>query len=280
MKLKYIILVMSIVLGTSCSNDDDNSLPPDETQGLLKVTEFTNDTHTIEMYTETGKFYTGYNEVSFRIKNNADNSFIETATINWMPVMQMETKSHSCPMSSITKVSGKRYMYEGLIIYQMTAMDGSGWSIKFEYTINDKAYIMENTITVLQSKRQNVTTAMGTDGVKYVLALLEPRAPKIAINELKIGLYKMENMMSFPIVENYSIAMDPRMPSMGNHSSPNNQDLSYNTEDRMYYGKVSLTMSGYWVLNLKLKDSQGTVLKGEDVTETNIQSSLYLELEF
>jgi hypothetical protein len=74
--------------------------------------------------------------------------------------------------------------------------------------------------------------------------------------------------------------LDPRMPGMGNHSSPNNTDLSYNSSDTMYHGDLSLTMTGYWVLNLKLVDDNNTVLKGEDVTEENTQSSLYLELEF
>ena len=70
------------------------------------------------------------------------------------------------------------------------------------------------------------------------------------------------------------------MPSMGNHSSPNNTDLTYSVLDNMYHGNLSLTMTGYWVLNLKLMDADNTLLKGEDVTPTNLQSSLYLELEF
>ena len=35
----------------------------------------------------------------------------------------------------------------------------------------------------------------------------------------------------------------------------------------MYHADLSLTMSGYWVLNLKLMNDQDEVLKGEDVTE-------------
>jgi len=87
-------------------------------------------------------------------------------------------------------------------------------------------------------------------------------------------------MMTFPVVEDYTIALDPRMPGMGNHSSPNNTDLSYSLSDDMYHGDLSLTMTGYWVLNLKLLNANDDVLKGEDVTDENTQSSLYLELEF
>jgi len=86
--------------------------------------------------------------------------------------------------------------------------------------------------------------------------------------------------MSFPKVEDYTITLDPRMPGMGNHSSPNNTDLSYNISDNLYHGDLSLTMTGYWVLNLKLLNDANTIIKGEDVTEENPKSSLYLELEF
>ncbi|MCF6308613.1 MAG: hypothetical protein L3J09_11775, partial [Flavobacteriaceae bacterium] len=71
-----------------------------------------------------------------------------------------------------------------------------------------------------------------------------------------------------------------RMPSMGNHTSPNNEDLTYNSASKMYDGKLSLTMTGYWKLNLILQNENNEVLKGEEVTEENESSSLYLEIEF
>jgi hypothetical protein len=70
------------------------------------------------------------------------------------------------------------------------------------------------------------------------------------------------------------------MPSMDNHSSPNNEDLSYNSATGSYEGKLSLTMSGYWKLNLMAYDAGGTLIKGSEVTEENPSSNLYLELEF
>lgn len=282
MKLKYILPILFITLFTvACSSDDDDDVRViDEIENLVKIKELTNDDHTIELYNESGTFYTGYNKVTMRIKNNADDSYFENATMSWMPIMQMPEMQHSCPKSAITKVSGKNTLFEGYIIYQMTNVDGSGWSLTVNYTIDNQDYTATDTITVMQNGDQNVTSVMAEDGVRYVLALIEPNDPIIGINDLTVGLYKMENMMSFPIVEGYSIALDPRMPGMGNHSSPNNTDLSYNTMDNMYHGDLSLTMTGYWVLNLKLIDDNNTVLKGEDVTEENTQSSLYLELEF
>ena len=132
----------------------------------------------------------------------------------------------------------------------------------------------------MQSEYQNVTSFMGADGERYLIAMVEPQDPKIAINKVKVGLFKMETMMSFPNVEGFRMTLDPRMPGMGNHSSPYNTDLTYNMADGMYEGNLSLTMTGYWVLNLKLLNAVDEVLKGENVTEQNLKSSLYLELEF
>lgn len=274
-------MLFVVLFVTSCSKDDDDStLIFSEVEGLTKIQELTNATHTVELFNTSGTFKTGYNAISIRIKDNVSNTYVENATLSWMPMMQMPTMQHSCPNSTIAKGLGKNTVYEGYIIYQMTNLDGSGWSLTVDYTIDNVEYSVSDTITVLQSAKQNVTSFMGSDDVHYIVALIEPNSPKIAINNLMVGLFKMDNMMSFPVVENYKITLDPRMPGMGNHSSPNNTDLTYNIADKMYHGNLSLTMTGYWVLNLKLLDAENNVLKGEDVTTENTQSSLYLELEF
>ncbi len=107
-----------------------------------------------------------------------------------------------------------------------------------------------------------------------------PKVPEVAVNNMVALLFKMENMMNFPAVENYKITLDPRMPGMGNHSSPNNVDLSYDAASQTYMGKLSLTMTGYWKLNLKLLNETGEIVKGEAVTEENFESSLFFEIEF
>ena len=283
MKLKYIFPILFIaLLNVSCSsdNDDDDSGITNEVTGLTKIQDLINDTHTIELFNTTGQFKTGYNAISLRVIDNTTNSYVEDANLSWIPMMQMPTMEHSSPKSTITKTLGKDTVYDGFIIYQMTNLDGSGWSLTVNYTINGIDYTVTDAITVLQNDNQNSASFMGSDDSRYIVALVEPNNPKIAINDLKVGLFKMENMMTFPVVEDFTITLDPRMPGMGNHTSPNNTDLTYNSAEQMYNADLALTMTGYWVLNLKLLNTNGEVLKGEDVTEENTQSSLYLELEF
>lgn len=282
MNLKYIYSILFIALIFISCSDDDNDMPLviSEVEGLLKIQEITNDTHTIELYNKSGVFTTGYNAISIRLKDNTTNNYIEDASFSWMPMMQMPTMQHSCPKSAISKAFGKDTVFEGFIIYQMTNTDGTGWTLNMEYTVDEVHYTASEMITVNQNTNQSVTSFVGSDETNYVLALIEPANPIIGMNNLIVGVYKMETMMSFPEVVDYTVALDPRMPGMGNHSSPNNTDLTYSIADKMYHGNLSLTMSGYWVLNLKLINDQDEVLKGEDVTETHTQSSLFMELEF
>ncbi|MFD2550598.1 hypothetical protein ACFSQP_02095 [Bizionia sediminis] len=283
MKLKFIIPALFIaLLFSACSEDDTTNDTPtfNELTGLNKVQDLTNSTHTIELYNATGRFYTGYNEISLRIKDNATNSYVKNAAITWMPVMQMPTMQHSCPKTNPVKALGKETVYTGNIVYQMAFTDGSGWSLTVNYTINGMDYTVTAPITVMQSSKQNVASVLGSDNKRYVVAMIAPKNPIIGNNELVVGLYQMENMMTFSEVPDYSLTLDPRMPGMGNHSSPNNTSLVFNSADKQYYANLSLTMTGYWVLNLQLLDSEGNVLKGEPVTLENTQSSLYLELEF
>lgn len=86
--------------------------------------------------------------------------------------------------------------------------------------------------------------------------------------------------MDFPLVQNYRIEVDPRMPGMGNHTSPNNVDLGYDATTGIYKGKLNFTMTGYWKINLKLENQNGELLKGEDITTEIESSSLYFEIEF
>lgn len=282
MKLKYIIPIFFIALFLTSCSDDDNDITSEinEVEGLQKIQDITNNTHTIELFSKSGVFTTGYNAISLRLKDNASDNYLENASLSWMPMMQMPTMQHSCPTSAITKALGKNTVFEGYVIYQMTNTDGTGWSLNLEYAVDGVDYSVSEAITVNQNVNQNVTSFMGSDDVRYVLALIEPTNPIIGMNDLMVGVYKMESMMSFPEVTGYTVGLDPRMPGMGNHSSPNNTDLSYNMADHMYHGDLSLTMSGYWVLNLKLINDQDEVLKGEDVTDEHVQSSLFLELEF
>jgi len=276
---KYILLVFAAIAFVSCSSDSEET-PVNELDGLTKFKEITNTTHTIELYKHMGGMVQGYNEVAFRIKDNSTGKFVTNATASWMPVMHMTSMTHSCPKSEIKKGSAEGTLYEGYIVFQMAQNATEYWDLEIKYTIDGTAYSAKSVIDVPAAAKQTVTTFKGTDGVRYIAAYAEPHHPKVAINDMEVFIFKMQDMMTFPVVDNLKLKIDPRMPSMGNHSSPNNVDLTQVAAGGMYKGKLSLTMTGYWKINLQLLNANNEVLKGEAITDAVPASSIYFEIEF
>ena len=277
--LKYIFPILFTVAFISC-NEDDDVTEISETENLKMVQELTNDTHIVELYTAKGALELGYNAISIRIKDKQTQNYIETAEINWKPLMHMTTMSHACPYSTVEKVAGKKSLFAGYIVFQMPENDMEKWNLDINYKVEGVDFTATSEISVPQSTKKRVSVITGSDAKRYVIALIDPTTPEVKVNDMMVGVYTMESMMSFPVVENLKLNLDPRMPSMGNHSSPNNQDLTFDSVTKMYKGKLSLTMTGYWKLNLILRNAADEILKGEAVTAENESSSLYLEIEF
>ncbi|MDA6072730.1 hypothetical protein NJT12_24205 [Flavobacterium sp. AC] len=280
---KYLSFLFLAITFFSCTSNSDSTpeTAVDETLGLVKIQKLSNENHVIELYSETGVLTQGYNQISLRIKDKTTNKYITNASFNWIPIMKMAAMQHSCPRSGIEKISGKQTLYRGDIIFQMAQNDTDAWHLQIDYTIDDIKSNATSAIAVIASQKRTVNSFTGTDGVRYILAYISPKTPKVALNNMTVGLYKMQDdLITFNVVDNFKIKIDPRMPSMGNHSSPNNTDLLQSLSGGTYNGKLSLTMTGYWKINLQLLNATGEVLKGEDFATENLQSSLFFEAEF
>lgn len=278
--LFFVIFAMATLFVSCRNNDDDPIISVNELEGLTKIKETSNDTHTIEIYSTSTAISQGYNNIKLRIKNKSTNQYEKSATVSWLPLMYMATMTHSCPNSTISKISSDGTLYEGYIMFQMAQNATEYWDLKIDYTIGGVAYTTTTAIDVPATSKRTVNVFTGSDGVRYLVAYIAPTSPKVAVNDLTIGVWKMQDMMTFPVVDNYTVKVDPRMPSMGNHSSPNNVNATQSTTGKLYNGKLSLTMTGYWKINLQLADASGNILKGEEITDTHLASSIYFELEF
>ncbi|WP_026729677.1 hypothetical protein [Flavobacterium denitrificans] len=280
--LKYLALFLMAITLFSCSSDDDatSEILQDETIGLQKIQEISNDNYTVELFSATGALVQGYNRISLRVKDKKTGTYSTDAKLEWTPLMHMAMMQHSCPKTTITKADGKKTLYEGDIIFQMAQNETEYWELSITYSINNVSYTVADKISVPASPKRTVSSFTGSDGSKYVIAYIAPSSPKVAINDMKVGIYKMQDMMNFPVVNNFKVKIDPRMPSMGNHGSPNNTDLLQSEIGGFYNGKLSLTMTGYWKINLQVLNSANEVLKGEPITTENTASSLYFEIEF
>ncbi|WP_114789625.1 FixH family protein [Niabella yanshanensis] len=279
MKLFTYSLLAIVLLAVSCTKEIPTPDNKKETDELKLVKTFTNATHSVNLYTENGKIQQGYNKIYLQIKNS-DGTAVNNANASWKPLMHMMNMSHACPYSAISKSSGRQSLLEGYIIFQMAGNASEYWELEINYTIGGKDYTAKNTIDVPATDKRNVASFKGSDNVNYIIALVSPSSPKVAVNDMQAMIFRMQDMLNFPVVNNYRIKIDPRMPGMGNHSSPNSVDLTQNTGDKNYYGKLSLTMTGYWRINLQLQNEAGAIVKGEPVTATNESSSIFFEIEF
>lgn len=282
------LLIAAIIL-SSCSSDDNNNNEPDnidETKDLILLHSFSDNHYTIDLFGEEPQLKVGYNSIFLRVED-ADGNYVENADLSWHPMMEMHMDEgmhhHSCPHSDVKKVLGKQTLYQGYVVFNM-ASDGHHhmWEMTINYKIRNEENEISDHVNVLESEsdfNRKFMSAMGTDGENYMLAYVEPAKPEIGPNNFVVALFKAAEDGSFPIVNNYKIQVDPRMPGMGNHSAPGNEDL-VQKNDGFYHGKVGFSMTGYWKLNLILLDDTGNIVKGEPITEQNESSSLYFELEF
>ncbi|WP_411030756.1 hypothetical protein [Spongiimicrobium sp. 3-5] len=281
--IKIILAACILAFGfSSCNDDSDDPIIIDENPlaEFAMLATLTANNHSVEVYSEQQQFTIGYNELFLRIKDEVTDSYLTNADISWTPIMHMTEMMHSCPKSALSKTEDAT-VYKGFTVFQMPGNTEEYWELGLEYTVDGQTYNVSERIEVKApadgKKRVNVFT--GADDIRYVLAMM-PLNAEVAVNDYSALLFRMENMMMFPEVANYKIKIDPRMPGMGNHSSPSNEDLTYDTSSKTYTGKLSLTMTGYWKINLKIENENGDVLKGEDVTEENESSSLFFEIEF
>lgn len=292
------LFMLVLLLFTACSSDDDqlSISPDDETEGLQLIQSFQDGDYTLDLFSKTGKLQVGYNKVYLQIED-ADGRYVEDAQLSWYPMMTMEMHSHhkpsdhddpmmhhhSCPNSEIDKTSHKNTLYEGYVVFVMASNDSDFWELNLSYHIagRDGELAAKVFVEDLSSEYHQVfNSVMGSDGENYILALVEPEAPKVGINPMEVALFKSaEEGMHFPLVNDYRINVDPRMPGMGNHSATGSEDLTQNANG-FYEGKVAFSMTGYWKINLILQNESGEILKGEKVTNEHPESSLHFKLEF
>ena len=287
-KYTFVFIIISIFLLVSCGKEDVKVITPaDEVTGLHKVDSLKNGSYTFYVFKkDTGYFKVGYNEVYIQLKNNSTGKYIEDANLSWKSLMHMTDMSHACPYSTISKVENTNTLYKGYFIFIMASDDMEYWEVTYNYVKGaDTLVIVTNRPYVINpTGRTRYKRFKGTDDAYYYAALVNPTESNVQVgsNDITAYLYKQKDLYTFNPVKNYSIEIDPRMPdpSMGNHTSPYNVNLKYDTTAGLYKGKLNLTMTGYWKINLIVKDSAGTVIKGDSIKGSTTASSVYFELEF
>ena len=103
----------------------------------------------------------------------------------------------------------------------------------------------------------------------YFISLIQPANPKVGENDFEILINRKASMIDWPYEPYLTVEFEPYMPAM-NHGSPNNVNPSHIGAGH-YKGLVNFTMTGWWQLNMVIKDGEGSILNDDSYFDVTFQ---------
>ena len=207
--------------------------------------------YNVYVYTKTGGFHTGYNDIYFVSTKKETNNYIKDLTV-----------TSNSPLMYMSKMN----MYHSTPVSVMNTSENGSWTYSYEVDVLGKTGGVEKKDIVVNALPDGQvwlkSFKVGDD--TFFLSLVNPTDWKTGANNIKAYVSKKSNPITTPYAlaaETFTVDIDPRMPDMGNHTSPNNTPL-VKQEDGSYQGTINLTMTGLWRIHLKVKDNEGNVVAG------------------
>lgn len=301
----FVIAIFFVI--TSCTIDKtdyeaeiDSEVP--EYYEFKEAVSLTSGIYKISIEALNGTFYKGYNELHLKVINTQTNQSVNTSEVTFLPVMtNADGSTNSGPHQYNLEYNAVNGYYTGYSVFTSESVTTASWKLYVSFAVENQKYEINKEVSVEKQSNKNLsmTAFTGKDNEQYFIALVSPQKPTVAENKLVAGIYKYNkpttpagtfpdpSQFSYSEVTGYTLKLDPRMPepSMGNHSSPNNQDLTQQS-DGLYHGVVNYTMTGNWTLNLIMMNQNGLILKGTVVPTDftpgveGVKSELYIDTLF
>lgn len=224
-------------------------------------------------YSRTGKFNVGYNDLYFVVTKKKNGNYVKNYEIkDFSPVMLMVKMNmkHSTPVSGPAQSFNDSYaaVKRAWVSFIMSSGESGSWTLGYNASIlGSNGGIEEADITVdpLPAGQDWVKSfKQGND--TYYISIANPTDLKTGANTLTAYVSKKSNPATTPYAiasESFKVEIDPRMPDMGNHTSPDNTPL-LKQADGSYQGTVNLTMTGLWRIHFTVRDLQGNIVAGGD----------------
>lgn len=249
------LLIIWVLIGCSALSCKKESPEPVESN-LIKLAETTiSDNRKIILFADQAQLTVGYNLIYIHVEN-ASGEIDKQASVEITPLMDMHTMQHSSPVEQPVYVPSKE-LYVGAVVFTMPSGEMGAWKLTVE--VDGHPVDLAVAIADVPAGTKPVGSFVGTDGTSYTLALIQPRAPKIGVNDLDILVSARTDMHHFTPVDELEVTFEPEMPSMG-HGSPNNVDPTGIGNGR-YKGKVNFTMTGDWRLYFSLTHDGEAIVK-------------------
>jgi len=190
---------------------------------------------------------------------------------NLAPVMQMGMgMKHSTPTSAQADVADSRLtaVKHGWVSFLMPSGDMGSWTLSFDVEVlRRKASLQQASVSVdVLPEGQAWLKSFKVGDDTFYLSLADPSGWQTGSNTLTAYISKKSSdgvSPYLPATEVFTVDTDPRMPDMGNHTSPGNTPLLPKA-DGSYQGTVNLTMTGLWRIHLTVMDAEGNIVAGGD----------------
>ncbi len=259
MKLLFVGVALVSAIFTSC-NQKDETPDPNNTDGLTLIASgYTDAGQMLIKVWSTDSLYSRYTNLFIEVRDSASDAVIENGDVTIMPMMQMPTMNHSAPYENPSNTTAIDGLFPCNVVFQMPG--DMGWTLMVHVHEHVNGGEGEVTFPLMvknpEPTRTRVVTPLNDPASRLVISYVQPQDPKVGINDFEITLHSRETMMSWPAIENYTVEIDPEMPSMG-HGSPNNVNPTHSA-DGHYDGSVNFTMTGLWRINLNIMDGSTVV---------------------
>ncbi len=269
-------LIASLALA-GCQKDDEVIKPyvpppgPDNpVEDMVLIGSATSDLAEVDIrvYADMD-LYVGHNVLYVAVTEKGTFKPVTNADVMFKPMMEMTSMSHACPVENPTGVNADK-LFEGAVIFIMPSGMMGSWTLGVHVMNKDNQ--MEDKVDMDISVTEPADAKLFSfespvDGKKIFITLIEPSKPEVGMNDLIISAHQKAGMMDFPAITDLNIEFEPLMPSMG-HGSPNNVNPVH-TEMGHYKGVVNFTMSGWWELNMTIKDDQDAILDDKHAFDIN-----------
>lgn len=271
-----------------CCSLEEEQLTIKYLLGLHELTELgtlSDSIYTIRVYSKTAELKKGYNEIFFTVVKTRTGRHVKDVEIsNITPLMTMGAmggKQHSTPVGSIKKVANWIPVFKTWISFVMNsdAEKQNTWELAFSYDIQGRKGAFSGLPIEVGSYADGteLVKSFKHDNVAHFLTLASSIDLTTGSNEIVAYVNRQDTTdITKPYglaEEEFRIGITPTMPDMGNHSSPDNEDLTQ-TENGAYEGTLNLTMTGLWNIHLVVYDSDGVVVAGSD-NDSSGYSSIY-----
>ena len=237
-------------------------------------------------YSKTGTFHTGYNEIFFVATKKKNGNYVKNYDITdvapQMLMVKMNMK-HSTPVGGSAESfdENRLAVKRTWVSFVMNTSEAGSWTLSYHASVlGSTGGIEAADITVAGlPEGQQWLKSFKAGGDTYYLSLVNPTDWTTGTNAIRTYVSKKSTEATVPYAlasGPFTIDIDPRMPDMGNHTSPDNVALTHQT-DGSYQGAINLTMTGRWRIHLTIRDREGNVVAGGDDLADGY-SSLYWEV--